>query len=167
MEPTFEIRSYSKSELASLYSPYTTQKAAVRKLNRWIALQPGLQARLDATGITMTLNNKRGKSTKKIKKCKTIQVNFTVTKNVTAQSGMKTFYVRITSPTGALLGNAGSFAYENRSLNCTMKKTVEYGGQELALTTYWDVTQTLVEGTYQVSIFADGNMIGSRSFTFK
>ena len=52
MEPTFEIRSYSKSELASLYSPYTTQKAAVRKLNRWIALQPGLQARLDATGIT-------------------------------------------------------------------------------------------------------------------
>ena len=48
-----------------------------------------------------------------------------------------------------------------------MKKTVEYGGQELALTTYWDVTQTLVAGTYQVSIFADGNMIGSRSFTFK
>nr|WP_307758191.1 DUF4248 domain-containing protein [uncultured Mediterranea sp.] len=52
MEPTFEIRSYSKSELASLYSPYTTQKAAVRKLNRWIALQPDLQARLQATGIT-------------------------------------------------------------------------------------------------------------------
>ena len=52
MEPIFEIRSYSKSELASLYSAYTTQKAAVRKLNRWIALQPGLSERLLATGIT-------------------------------------------------------------------------------------------------------------------
>lgn len=51
MELTFEIRCYSKSELAALYSPYTTQKAAVRKLNRWIALQPGLQERLQATGI--------------------------------------------------------------------------------------------------------------------
>ena len=37
----------------------------------------------------------------------------------------------------------------------------------MALTTYWNVSQSLLAGTYQVSIFADGNMIGSRSFTFK
>ncbi len=48
-----------------------------------------------------------------------------------------------------------------------MKKAIEYDGQETSLTAYWDVAQTIVEGTYQVSIFADGNMIGSRSFTFK
>ena len=36
---SFTIRSYSKSELAMLYSPYITPKAAVRKLNRWIAFK--------------------------------------------------------------------------------------------------------------------------------
>ena len=46
-----------------------------------------------------------------------------------------------------------------------MKKTVEYTGQETPVTMYWNVSQTLVGGTYQVSIFAEGNMIGSKSFT--
>ena len=44
-----------------------------------------------------------------------------------------------------------------------MKKTIEYDGQEKALSLYWNVSQSLMEGTYQVSIFADGNMIGSRA----
>ena len=47
-----------------------------------------------------------------------------------------------------------------------MKKTVEYGGQETPVTLFWNVTQALVEGTYNVSIFADGNMIGSKNYTF-
>ena len=80
---------------------------------------------------------------------------------------MKDVYVRIVSPTGSLLGGAGSFKYENRSLQYTMKKTVEYGGQELPVTLFWNVSQAMPNGTYQVSIFADGNMIGSRSFSFK
>lgn len=126
-----------------------------------------IAAQLDATGIKMSLKNKRGKDTDKTKKCKSIQVSFTVAKNVTAQGGMKTFYVRITSPTGSVLGNGGSFNYENRSLQCTMKKSAEYTGQETSVMMYWNVSQTLVEGTYNVSIFADGNMIGSRSFSFE
>ncbi len=67
----------------------------------------------------------------------------------------------------ALLSGGGSFAYQNRQLEATMKKTIEYDGQEKSLTLYWNVSQSLMEGTYQVSIFADGNMIGSRSFSFK
>ena len=48
-----------------------------------------------------------------------------------------------------------------------MSKTVEYSGEEMPVSMFWNVSQSLLEGTYQVSIFADGNMIGSRSFTFK
>ena len=125
-----------------------------------------IAAQLDATGIRMSLKNKRNKDTDKTKKCKTVQVTFTVAKNVTAQSGMKTFYVRITSPTGSVLGNDGSFTYENRNLQCSMKKTIEYTGQEATIVTYWNVTQALVGGSYNVSIFADGHMIGSRNFSF-
>lgn len=75
--------------------------------------------------------------------------------------------VRISTPTGGVLGGGGSFNYQNRHLEATMKKTIEYDGQEKALSLYWNVSQSLMEGTYQVSIFADGNMIGSRSFSFK
>ena len=126
-----------------------------------------IAAQLDATGITMTLKNKRGKATKRIKRCKTIQVNFNIAKNVTAVSGNKTVYVRITTPTGTVLSGGGSFQYENRSLPYSMRKTIEYTGNETPVTTYWTVNEFLGEGTYNVSIFADGNMIGSRNFTFK
>ena len=126
-----------------------------------------IAAQLDATGIKMSLKSKRGKDTDKVKKCKTVQVSFTIAKNVTAHNGMKTFYVRITTPTGAVLGNGGSFSYENRTLQCSMKKTAEYTGQETSIVTFWNVSQTLIEGAYNVSIFADGNMIGSRTFNFE
>ena len=125
-----------------------------------------IAAQLDAIGITMQAKDKRNKNTDRMSKCKTVQVNFSLAKNVTAQNGMRTVYVRITSPTGSLLGNAGSFNYENRTLQCSMKKTVEYGGQETPVTLYWNVDQSMVGGNYQVSIFADGHMIGSRSFSF-
>ena len=125
-----------------------------------------IAAQLDAIGITMQAKDKRNKNTDRMSKCKTVQVNFSLAKNVTAQNGMRTVYVRITSPTGSLLGNAGSFNYENRTLQCSMKKAVEYGGQETPVTLYWNVDQSMVGGNYQVSIFADGHMIGSRSFSF-
>ena len=126
-----------------------------------------IAAQLDATGITMTLKNKRGKVTKRIKRCKTIQVNFNIAKNVTAVSGNKTVYVRITTPTGTVLSGGGSFQYENRSLPYSMKKAIEYTGNETPVTVYWNVNEFLGEGTYNVSIFADGNMIGSRNFAVK
>ncbi len=125
-----------------------------------------IAAQLDAIGITMQAKDKRNKNTDRMSKCKTVQVNFSLAKNVTAQNGMRTVYVRITSPTGSLLGNAGSFNYENRTLQCSMKKAVEYGGQETPVTLYWNVDQSMVGGNYQVSIFADGHVIGSRSFSF-
>lgn len=129
--------------------------------------QVAIASQLDATGLQMQLLNKRGKSTDKTKKAKNIQVSFNIAKNVTAKSGMKTVYVRITTPTGSLLGGAGNFSYENKDLQCSMKKSIEYNGNETPVTTYITVSQALSAGTYHVSVFIDGNMIGSRSFTFE
>ncbi len=126
-----------------------------------------IAAQLDAIGINLSMLDKKNKSTTKIKRCKKLQLNFSLAKNVTTASGSKAVYARIVSPSGQLLGNAGSFSYENRTLSATASKTVEYGGKETPITLYWDVSQALEAGTYNVSIFCDGNMIGSRSFTFK
>lgn len=155
------------SRIRGQYNEATRQIEGLNTERASLTEKVAIAAQLDATGLSMQLKNKRGKKTDNTSKAKTVQVNFTIAKNVTAQNGQKTFYVRITTPSGTVLGGAGNFNYQNRSLEASMKKSVEYDGQETAITTYWNVSQSLMEGTYQVSIFADGNMIGSRSFTFK
>lgn len=126
-----------------------------------------IAAQLDATNINLTALDKRKKATDKVKKAKQFQLTFSLAKNVTAQSGIKTVYARVTTPTGALLGNAGTFSYENRSLQCSMKRQVEYSGKELPVTLYLDINQTLSAGTFNVSIFADGRMIGSKNVSLR
>ena len=149
------------------YAEATRQIQGLNADKQSLSEKVAIAAQLDATGISMTLKNKRGKATNRIKRCKSIQVNFSIAKNVTAASGNKTVYVRITTPTGTVLSGGGSFAYENRSLPYSMRKVIEYTGNETPVTTYWNVNEFLGEGTYNVSIFADGNLIGSRNFTFK
>ena len=149
------------------YAEATRQIEGLNADKQSLSEKVAIAAQLDATGISLTAKNKRGKVTKSLKKCKTLQVNFSIAKNVTAQSGMKTIYVRITTPTGSVLTNGGTFNYENRSLQYSMKRDIEYTGNETAETTYWNVNEFLSNGTYNVSIFADGNMIGSRNFSFK
>lgn len=149
------------------YAEATRQIEGLNADKQSLSEKVAIAAQLDATGISLTAKNKRGKVTKSLKKCKTLQVNFSIAKNVTAQSGMKTIYVRITTPTGSVLTNGGTFNYENRSLQYSMKRDIEYAGNETAVTTYWNVNEFLSNGTYNVSIFADGNMIGSRNFSFK
>lgn len=149
------------------YAEATRQIEGLNADKQSLSEKVAIAAQLDATGISLTAKNKRGKVTKRLKKCKTLQVNFSIAKNVTAQSGMKTIYVRITTPTGSVLTNGGTFNYENRSLQYSMKRDIEYTGNETAVTTYWNVNEFLSNGTYNVSIFADGNMIGSRNFSFK
>ena len=155
------------SRIRGQYNEATRQIEGLNSERASLSEKVAIAAQLDATGISMQLKNKKGKKTDKTSKCKTVQVNFTIAKNVTASNGTKTFYVRITSPSGTTLGGGGTFNYQNRSLEATMRKAVEYDGRETTISTFWNVSQSLMAGTYQVSVFADGNMIGSRSFSFK
>lgn len=160
----------------SLKQENTTVKAELEQRNQQVAglshekaslsEKVAIAAQLDATGILMQLLNKRGKEAKKLKDCTQMKVSFTIAKNVTASNGNRTVYVRIQNPGGNTLSGGGTFAYENKNLECSMKKVIEYTGEETPVVTYWNVSQMLEAGDYRVSIFADGNMIGSRTFSF-
>ena len=155
------------TQIKGQYAEATRQIEGLNNEKASLSEKVAIAAQLDATGISLQGKNKHGKTKNKISKCTALQLNFTISKNVTAGNGTKTVYVRITSPTGSLLSGGGTFQYENKSLASSMQKTIEYGGQETPVTLFWNVNQALMEGTYNVSIFADGNMIGTRSFTFK
>ena len=119
------------------YAQATQQIQGLNSEKASLSEKVAIAAQLDATNINMLLKNKRQKTAKKIKDCKTIEVSFSIARNVTAANGVRTFFVRITKPTGEVLNGGGTFEYENKQL------------------------------TYNVSIFADGHAIGSRTFTFK
>jgi len=147
-------------------SARNTEIAGLSSEKASLSEKVAIAAQLDATNIQMQLMNKRNKPTKKVKDAKTVEVSFAITRNVTASNGNRTVYVRIQNPGGNTLSGGGSFSYENRTIQYTMKKTVEYTGEETSVVTYWPVSQMLEGGDYRVSIFVDGSMIGSRTFAF-
>ena len=149
------------------YAQATQQIQGLNSEKASLSEKVAIAAQLDATNINMLLKNKRQKTAKKIKDCKTIEVSFSIARNVKAANGVRTFFVRITKPTGEVLNGGGTFEYENKQLTYSMKRSMEYTGEELQVITYWNVNEFLSAGTYNVSIFADGHAIGSRTFTFK
>lgn len=126
-----------------------------------------LAAQLDATNISVQPTNKRGKTAKKVKDIVKFKINFSIVKNITAETGERTLYIRITKPDNDVLtkSSPNTFPYENRELVYSIKKYIEYNGEEQAVTVYWDVEEYLYAGTYRVDIFADGTLIGSQSFS--
>lgn len=128
-----------------------------------------LASQLDAIGINMFAAKSNGKAARKIKSAKKLVVGFTIAKNITAPTGEKTIYVRITTPDGNILTKESGnlFTYENKEINYSIKKYIEYTGEEQAVTLYWDIEEFLQAGKYLVHIFADGNMIGSSAFDIK
>lgn len=157
---------YENEKVKAQYSEAQQHISSLTSEKETLSDKVAIASQLDATSITVTGKNKRGKAAKKIKDVKSFVVSFVITKNITAQTGNRPVYVRITKPTNEVLTKGGTFEYENRTLEYSMKKDIEYTGEEQSVTMYWDVTEFLSAGTYRVSIFADGNNIGNTTFTF-
>lgn len=156
-------------EVKNKYSAATRQISSLSKEKESLNKKVTLASQLDATNITTSPLNKRGKTAKKAKDAKKLAISFTIVKNITAETGNKTLYVRIAKPDNEILtkSDSNTFAYENRNISYSIKKYIEYTGEEQTVTVYWDVEEFLPSGTYNVYIFADGNMIGQGSFGLK
>ena len=134
--------------------------------NETLSDKVAIASQLDATGIYAEGRNKKGKAAKKIKDVKKFVIGFNIARNVTTSTGIRSLYVRITTPTGDVLSKGGTFAYENRQLEYSIRKDIEYTGEEQSVVVYWDVAEALSAGNYRVDIFADGHNIGTTHFAF-
>lgn len=128
-----------------------------------------LAAQLDATHIRIEPRNKRGKVARRVKDVVKLAISFTIVKNITAENGERTLYIRIAKPDNDVLTKnpANTFTYENRSLAYSIKKYIEYNGEEQNVNVFWDVEEFLYAGDYRVDIFDGGNLIGSQTFSMK
>ena len=164
-----EALTTENKEVKKKYSEATRQINTLAQEKKTLNAKVTLAAQLDATNINVQPKNKRGKTAKKVKDVKKIAVSFTIVKNITAKTGERTLYVRIAKPDNDILTKSASdtFPYENKELAYSIKKYIEYTGEEQTVTVYWDVEEYLTAGTYNVYVFADGTMIGQQSFNMK
>ena len=127
-----------------------------------------LAAKLSVSNFrTVGLNN-RGRDTKRIKSMKQLQIIFQVDRNVTAEPGMKTIYVRLSKPDGSLMqqsGESGTMPFESGQVPYSVSRQIEYSGEPTQVSLYWDIQEYLPEGSYVAEIFADGYKIGRYSFS--
>ncbi len=151
------------------YNAASRQISSLSEEKKSLNEKVALAAQLDVTNIRITTQNKRGKQTDKVKNVVKFKIDFSIVKNITAQTGEKTIYVRIAKPDNSILSksDSGTFDYENRQLTYSIRKYIEYTGEEQAVTMYWNVEEYLYAGQYRVDIFADGVLIGSGTFQLK
>ena len=148
------------------YQQATATVSQLSKEKEDLSERVGLASKLDASNIYVTGINKKNKSTNRIDKMEQIAISFKINKNITAQTGNKDIYVRIKKPDDDVLvkNRNNVFHYENKEINYSSKRTIEYDGEEVSVSIYWKIEEFLSPGTYRVDIFADGNLIGAQSF---
>lgn len=154
------------AEVTRKYNAASSQISTLSEEKKSLTKKVSLAAQLDATNIWIEPKNKRDKKAKKAKDVTKFTIGFTIVKNITADTGERTLYINIYKPNNEVLckSSGNTFAYENRTLPFSIKKYIEYNGEEQSVVVYWNVDEYLSDGTYRVDIFTDGTMIGSQKF---
>lgn len=166
------LTEHQKQVIADVTKKYQAASQQIDKLDeerKNLDKKVTLAAQLDASNISVLPANNRGKKAKRIKQLEKFVINFTIAKNITAQTGERTIYVLLTQPDNSVLtkNESNTFQYENKQLPYSIKKYIEFTGEEQAVTVYWDVEEFLHPGTYRVDIFAEDTFIGSHEFTLE
>lgn len=93
-------------------------------------------------------------------------MTFKVAKNITAPVGRKMVYIRIMKSDDDILvkSHADVFTFEGEETDYSVKKMIECGGEEVAMTTHWNIEKFLFPGAYRVDAFSDDNLIEQRRF---
>ena len=155
-------RDVARSQLNDANTMISSLDQERAKLNDKVAIA----AQLNASGISIIPQKRSGKQAKKSKDIERFLVSFTLNRNVTAATGNKMVYVRLMNPNGSTIGGSSSFTYENRSLESSAAKSIEYNGEEQHVSLVVGASnEFLSPGKYSVHLFCDGQMIGSTAIT--
>ena len=121
---------------------------------------------LEARSIMVESLTEKGRKATKISKTAQLKFTFIINKNISASTGEKFIYLRILQPdeTPLVKKNDNVFLFENKYINYSARRPIEYEGEEVPVTIYWDVEEFLQPGFYRVDVFADGYIIGSAKF---
>lgn len=148
------------------YAEEQQKTSALSEEKKALADKITLASILEARSIVVEPLTEKGKKATKISKMAQLKFSFVINKNISAKTGEKYIYLRIIQPdeTPLVKKNDNVFLFENKYVNFSARRPIEYEGDEIAVTIYWDVEEYLRPGNYRAEIFADGYQIGTSSF---
>ncbi len=157
------------SEVKAQIQQVQTTNRQIREQNQQLTEQVSLAAQLTVSGMRATAVTRKSKATDSLKKTEAFQIDFTINANVTAEIGSKDIYCCIIKPNGDLLVNdrSGKFSLDGSMISYSMKKTIEFGGQETPVTLYWNRNEALSPGNFEFHVYADGSEIASTTLSMK
>lgn len=112
--------------------------------------------------------NKKDKETN-WKKCFNLKAEFIITKNITAERGERTIYLRLKRPDDKVIAfsDKAFFKYQNVSLTYSAKRDITYEGDRLEMSIYWPNDGSLIAGKYTAELFSNDELIGTTEFILK
>ena len=124
---------------------------------------------LEALDIVIETLTSKNRETNRLNKIARFKINFTLSKNITAETGDIAVYVRIKGPDEMIyfVDETDLFFFEDKKINYSCMRMVEYEGEELPVTIFWDVTRYLFAGNYDIDIFANEYHIGHQKINIK
>lgn len=148
------------------YNEVNRKAGELQKEHEDLTKRINLAAKLELSDVSCTPLDRHGKETKRLNRITHLRFDFTLLRNVSAEPGMRTVYVRLLNPNDMAISSPDckSFSFEDTKLESTVSKEIEYGGENLTTSIYWSVDQTLLQGTYKADFFVDGDHIGRLTF---
>jgi hypothetical protein len=133
-------------------------------------------SRLKAENVSMVILGKNdkiiNKSPYKEHNIKSISSTFNLSKNELAQKGKRSLVMRIEKPDGGILydvsANGNTFTTSsNEQFYYTVAKDMNYNNAYEEVTLTYTKQSPMLEGTYKVNLYLDGELLTTTSFEVK
>lgn len=149
----------ARKEAAATSARNKELTAKVEDLSGQIAAGSILKAR----GLTMEAYNAGDKRIDNSRNVKRLLVTLSLVENELAPKGPTRVYVRVTSPSGALLqdGNGATFTFNGETLDATASREVDYEGKEVEMSIYVNNVPSFEKGIYTMQAYTSQGQIGS------
>ena len=113
--------------------------------------------------------SRRGRDVSRARNVDKLKTCFIISENTIAKAGKREVYLRILGPDGFILAKSNSdlFDFEGNKVVFSAKREVDYQNEDVEMCIFYDNNGELIPGTYETSLYMDGNMIGVGEFKLK
>ncbi|BDX37515.1 hypothetical protein CYCD_08700 [Tenuifilaceae bacterium CYCD] len=154
-----------KEEAATAKQNVKELEQKTEELNTQVAKGSVIKAR----EIVAMAVNSRGKEVTRARRVEKIRACFTLNENAIAKAGNRLVYMRIVGPDDYVLAKAETdvFDFEGEKIVFSANREVDYQNKDVEMCIFYDNNGELLKGTYKVTLYMDGFMIGYTEFTLK
>lgn len=154
-----------KEEAATAKQNVKELEQKTEELNTQVAKGSVIKAReIVAMGVS-----RRGNEVSRARRVEKIRACFTLNENAIAKAGNRLVYMRIVGPDDYVLAKAETdvFDFEGEKIVFSANREVDYQNKDVEMCIFYDNNGELLKGTYKVTLYMDGFMIGYTEFSLK